>query len=145
MVIIFCKGISLKVSLIARQEFELTYYNVAVQHISHYLTGIHPWKFEVLQLYSLGGIIILTMIKYPNTFTYIVIYCIAMADNIVRHILLVYGHHTILNLVGWGCRVHQMHLCSGVRYYYRVSWIWRKNIKWWGLSWSFRESKFNCS
>ena len=32
----FPKGISLKVNVIARLEFELTYYDAAVQHISHY-------------------------------------------------------------------------------------------------------------
>ena len=33
-------GISLKENLIAQLEFALVYYDVAVQHISHYTTGI---------------------------------------------------------------------------------------------------------
>ena len=32
----FPKGISPKVNVLAQLEFELTYYDVAVQHISHY-------------------------------------------------------------------------------------------------------------
>ena len=35
----FPKCISLKVKLIARLEFEHTFFVVAVQHISHYTTG----------------------------------------------------------------------------------------------------------
>ena len=41
----FPKSITLKVNLIARLEFELTYYNVAVQHISNYATStLLNWK-----------------------------------------------------------------------------------------------------
>ena len=29
-----------------------------------------------------------------------------------------------LSLVSWGCRIHRLHLCRGVRYHQRVSWIW---------------------
>ena len=36
----FPKGISPKVNLIERQEFELTHYNDTVQQVSHYNTGI---------------------------------------------------------------------------------------------------------
>ena len=33
------KGISPKMNIIAQLEFELAYYNVTVQHISHYIMG----------------------------------------------------------------------------------------------------------
>ena len=39
---IFSKGISSKVNEIARPEFELSYYGVAVQHVSHYATVTYP-------------------------------------------------------------------------------------------------------
>ena len=35
----FSKGINPKVNIIAWQEFELIYYDVAVQHINHYTMG----------------------------------------------------------------------------------------------------------
>ena len=35
----FCKGISPKVNVMARLEFELVYYDVAIQHASYYSTG----------------------------------------------------------------------------------------------------------
>ena len=38
----FPKGISLKVTIIAWMEFELTFYNVTVQHVSHDTTGTPP-------------------------------------------------------------------------------------------------------
>ena len=39
----FPKGISLKVNIIAQQEFELAYYDIAVQYVSHYTTETpHP-------------------------------------------------------------------------------------------------------
>ena len=42
MVHTFSKGISLKVNRLARLEFELIYYDVAVQYISHYATKTLP-------------------------------------------------------------------------------------------------------
>ena len=36
----FRKGIRPKVNIIVQQEFELTYYGVAVQHVSYYTTEI---------------------------------------------------------------------------------------------------------
>ena len=36
----FPKILVWKVNLIAQLEFELAYYKIAVQHISHYTTGI---------------------------------------------------------------------------------------------------------
>ena len=36
---IFPKGMNPKVNVIARLEFELTYYAVTVQHVSHYPVG----------------------------------------------------------------------------------------------------------
>ena len=36
----FSKGISPKVNLIVRQEFDLSYFEAAVQHINHYVTRI---------------------------------------------------------------------------------------------------------
>ena len=36
---LFFKGISPKVNLLARVGFELVYYDVAVQHVSHHATG----------------------------------------------------------------------------------------------------------
>ena len=38
----FPKVISLKIILTTKLEFELSYYNVAVQHASHYLTKAPP-------------------------------------------------------------------------------------------------------
>ena len=38
----FPKDISPKVNVIAQLEFELTYYNVTVQHFSHYAIGTPP-------------------------------------------------------------------------------------------------------
>ena len=38
----FSNGINPKVNVIARLEFELTYYDVADQHASHYTTGQPP-------------------------------------------------------------------------------------------------------
>ena len=35
-------------------------------------------------------------------------------------------------LVGWDCRIHQLHLCRGVRLPQWMSWIWYKTIWWWG-------------
>ena len=40
----FFKGINLKVIVIARLELELTYYDIVLQHVSHYATGISPPK-----------------------------------------------------------------------------------------------------
>ena len=45
--LLFPKGISPKVAIIAQQQFKFTYYDVAVQHISHYAT-------EILTLDGLG-------------------------------------------------------------------------------------------
>ena len=36
---LFPNGVSPKVNVIVRLGFELTYYNIAVQHVSHYTTG----------------------------------------------------------------------------------------------------------
>ena len=36
----FPKSISQKVNVIAQLDFELTYYNVAVLHVNHYVSGI---------------------------------------------------------------------------------------------------------
>ena len=36
----FPKGIGPKMNVIARLEFELVYYEVEVQHVNHYATGI---------------------------------------------------------------------------------------------------------
>ena len=33
--------------------------------------------------------------------------------------------------VGWGFRIHRLHICKGVRLPQRVSWIWHKAIWWW--------------
>ena len=41
---VFPKGISLKVNVIARLEFELLYYDVAVQCICHDTTGTPPFS-----------------------------------------------------------------------------------------------------
>ena len=39
------------------------------------------------------------------------------------------------NPVGWGCRIHRLHLCKRVRPPpERVSWIWHLTIWWWGSS-----------
>ena len=36
--------------------------------------------------------------------------------------------------VGWGCRVHQQHLCKGLRPPQRVSYMWHQTILWWVYS-----------
>ena len=37
--------------------------------------------------------------------------------------------------VGWGCRIHRLHLCKEVRPYpQHVSWIWHLTIWWWDSS-----------
>ena len=38
----------------------------------------------------------------------------------------IYIYHT--SLVGWGCRIHRLHLCRGVRLTQWVFWIWHKAI-----------------
>ena len=40
--ITFPKGISPKINVIVLLEFELTYYDIAVQHITHYAMGTLP-------------------------------------------------------------------------------------------------------
>ena len=40
----FLKGLSSKVNVIVRLEFELDYYNVAVQYVSHYATVLSLLK-----------------------------------------------------------------------------------------------------
>ena len=40
-------SISSKVNLIPQLEFELTYYDVAVQQVSHYMTGDSPPKWNL--------------------------------------------------------------------------------------------------
>ena len=39
-------GISLKLNVIARLEFELVFYDIAEQHVSHYTTGTYPNGFK---------------------------------------------------------------------------------------------------
>ena len=34
--------------------------------------------------------------------------------------------------VGWGCWIHRLHLCRGVKFSQRVDWIWHYTIWWWG-------------
>ena len=36
--------------------------------------------------------------------------------------------------VGWGCRIHRLHFCRGVRPRQWVSCIWHQTIWWWGSS-----------
>ena len=52
----FPNGINLKASAIARLEFELVYYDVAVQHMSHYttITRLFFYPFIPSQLWSFG-------------------------------------------------------------------------------------------
>ena len=36
------------------------------------------------------------------------------------------NHESIIyGPVGWGCRIHRLHLCRGVRHPQQVSWIWQ--------------------
>ena len=62
----FFKGISPKVNVIARLEFELAYYDIIVQHVSHYATGdLHPNYFDGklicnYVLYSLNAVSLLS-------------------------------------------------------------------------------------
>ena len=54
----FTKGISMKLNVIERLEFELTYYNVTVEYGSHYTTGYLPLydKSYIIKLwYELKG------------------------------------------------------------------------------------------
>ena len=37
------RGISPKVNIIAQLEFELTYYDIVVQHVNHYATETLPY------------------------------------------------------------------------------------------------------
>ena len=46
---IFPKGIKQKVNVVARQEFELAYYDVAVKHISHLPIANLPTEFWFLK------------------------------------------------------------------------------------------------
>ena len=46
----FPKGICLKVNVIAQLEFELTYYDSAVQRFNHYSTRKSPNKFDAVSL-----------------------------------------------------------------------------------------------
>ena len=42
---------------------------------------------------------------------------------------------TVLSMgdpVGWGCRIHRLHLCRRVRLPHRMSRIWQETIWWWG-------------
>ena len=39
-----------------------------------------------------------------------------------------------VNPVGWGCRIHRLHLSREVRLPQRVSWLWHWMIWWWGSS-----------
>ena len=53
-------------------------------------------------------------------------------DDIMRVCMQIYACP-----VGWGCRIHWLHLCRGVRppaRRHRVSQIWHKAIWWWGFS-----------
>ena len=60
----FNKGISPKVKIITRLEFELAYYDVAVRHVNHYTTGTPP-NSALLRPYDLDLIrIIFTTILY---------------------------------------------------------------------------------
>ena len=38
--------------------------------------------------------------------------------------------------INWSCRIHQLHLCRGVRLLppLNISWIWHQIIWWWGSS-----------
>ena len=65
----FPKGISPKVNLIAQLDFELTYYNAAVQYISHYTTMAPVIKyFDIIfrtNTVSIITIIIIIIIVTP--------------------------------------------------------------------------------
>ena len=54
----FPKSISPKVNVIARLEFELAYYDVIVQHFSHYATGIFVPQQIVLAIPADAGMAI---------------------------------------------------------------------------------------
>ena len=45
-------SINIKVNAVARLEFELTYYDVAVVHISYYAMETDPMKIMILFFYS---------------------------------------------------------------------------------------------
>ena len=42
--------------------------------------------------------------------------------------------HTVNGSVDWGCRIHWLYFCRGVRLPQWVSWIWHKTIWWWDSS-----------
>ena len=75
----FPKGVSSKVNVIAQPEFELSNYNVAVQHLSHYATG------TVIFAAKLGSKGCLVLLKYPFLiFPFTFIYLIVSASSISR-------------------------------------------------------------
>ena len=60
--------------------------------------------------------------------------CITL-HSLLRIVQKVLSYTQILDcLIGWGCRIHWLHLCWGVRPSQRVSWIWHETIWWWGSS-----------
>ena len=56
----FPEGISLKVNVISRLEFELADCDVAVQHVNHYITGTLPSVFVYMCMY-----VIILVCFYP--------------------------------------------------------------------------------
>ena len=61
----FPKGISPKVNVIVQLEFELAYYDVAVQHVSHYAMGLafhlSVWHLKrLINIYFATGLLVLS-------------------------------------------------------------------------------------
>ena len=71
----FLKGISLNVNVIAPLEFELTYYETAVQAFSNYVTGI--------SLFSLG----LLLNWYRKNYTFYTRKCNVSVDKFIVPLL----------------------------------------------------------
>ena len=68
-------------------------------------------------------------LDYGRQLYFYIYICVCVCINLI-----------LLCPVGWGCRIHWLHLCRGVKKTKkknkktRVSWIWHKAIWWWGSS-----------
>ena len=137
------KSIRPKVSIIA-QDFELThnYYTVLqANHDSHH--HHHPkisWRLILdqrltRQICGLGFMCNLTCLTAYQ------LLLVNLRPSFIRKCLIIAILHIQCSLefffspVSWGCRIHTLHLCSGVRPQPPTSeWKWYKTIRWWGSS-----------
>ena len=71
----FPKGISSKVNVIARLEFELTNNDVAVQHLSHYIMGTSPSNNRYINIYILNYSIVTYIFLIYSLIIYVLETC----------------------------------------------------------------------